>query len=168
MKRELFNQIIEERFEKVKNTLIKKGEEYSTDTDVLHNFNRTAQIGNITPERAAWGFMLKHFTSMSDIVDSIDKGIYPKEELLEEKLGDLINYFILLETIIKRDSPTKKTIFKIKVFKIHDDSSHEESHILDKVFLSREAASNFIFKAIDSEFGVSSPYNFISTEILEQ
>ena len=45
---------------------------------------------------------LKHFVSIQDIVEKIEtKGEYPEGDILEEKIGDAINYLILLETLIK-------------------------------------------------------------------
>ena len=96
MTRKEFDEIIELRIEKIKSTLISKGKEYATDKDVMHNFKRAAQIANSTPERALFGFMLKHFTSVLDMIDNLDNFKEPSEELVEEKLGDLLNYVILL------------------------------------------------------------------------
>jgi hypothetical protein len=36
-----------------------------------------------------------------DILNDIEKGTLPKEEVVDEKIGDLINYLILCEASIK-------------------------------------------------------------------
>lgn len=100
MDRKTFDRLIKDRNNKIVEILVNKGKEYSSPSDVLHNFNRTAQIANSTPERALWGMMLKHFTSVSDMVDKIDKHIPPTQYLVDEKIGDLINYLILLEALM--------------------------------------------------------------------
>ena len=101
MKESRFDQLVKERCEKLVNTLSVKGKEYRRGNDVFHNFNRTSQITGGTPERALLGFMLKHFVSVLDIIDDLDKGIVPKEEIIDEKLGDLCTYVVILETMLK-------------------------------------------------------------------
>lgn len=101
MTRKEFDEIIELRIEKIKSTLISKGKEYATDKDVMHNFKRAGLIAGITPEKALYGFLLKHLTSVADILDRIDQGYLPDDEVIDQKIGDVLNYFILLEGLIK-------------------------------------------------------------------
>ncbi len=96
-----FDKIVEERCNKIKEILILKGKEYATDTDRLHNFNRASIISQQSREKALWGFALKHYVSYIDILDNVEKGKLPSIELLDEKIGDLINYLILCEICIK-------------------------------------------------------------------
>lgn len=95
-----FNKIVEKRLETIRETLIKKGAEYASVEDRLHNFKRGAQISGEIPEKVLQGFMLKHLVSYLDILDKLGK-----EEisisLIEEKLNDLLCYLILQETLIK-------------------------------------------------------------------
>lgn len=95
-----FNTIIDNRINKIKNILILKGEEYANDVDRLHNFKRASKISEISPERVLDGFLLKHYTSYRDILDNMDNGIIPDQEYIDEKIGDIINYFILFEAIV--------------------------------------------------------------------
>ena len=44
---------------------------------------------------------MKHYVSFLDILNDIEKGILPKEDVVDEKIGDLINYLILAEASIK-------------------------------------------------------------------
>jgi hypothetical protein len=96
-----FDKIIEERLDKVQATLIIKGREYRRNNDPLHNFNVAATVSNTTREKALWGFAVKHYVSFLDILNDMEKGILPKEEVVDEKIGDLINYLILAEASIK-------------------------------------------------------------------
>ncbi len=95
-----FNEGLEERINKIRNSLASKGKEYSTDTDKLHNFKRTAQMNNEEPTRSLHGMLSKHLTSYLDMLDKIDKGEKISAGTIDEKLGDIINYFILQEQLI--------------------------------------------------------------------
>jgi hypothetical protein len=101
MTTEFFEQILQERVDKSINTLQVKAKEYRRNNNPMHNFERAADIFDISRERALWGFALKHLVSFQDILNDIDKGIIPSESLVDEKIGDLINYLILSEASIK-------------------------------------------------------------------
>lgn len=73
----------------------KKGE-YASVEDRLHNFKRAAALQGCTPEKALLGMQAKHTVSIEDMVNDLAKGIVPKEALIWEKIGDRINYDILL------------------------------------------------------------------------
>ena len=53
-----------------------------------------------TPEKALVGMWTKHIISILDIVDGLDKKLVPVE-MIEEKIGDAVNYLILLEAMLK-------------------------------------------------------------------
>ena len=101
MTEQSFDILVQERVQKIQQTLVEKGKEYRRNSDPLHNFNMAAQLGNVTREKALWGFALKHYVSFMDILNDIEKGTLPKEEVIDEKIGDLINYLILCEASIK-------------------------------------------------------------------
>ena len=103
MSNEEFKKVVENRFRFISDLLISKSEEYSDGVDKLYNFKRAGQINKSTPERALWGFQLKHYTSLSDIIDNIDKGIYPNTDKLQEKISDEISYLLLLEALIQEN-----------------------------------------------------------------
>lgn len=96
-----FEEILEERIVKIKATLGNKGREYASNTDRLHNFKMAAKLTShhLTSETALLGMMRKHLVSMIDMVDDTQRGIYPSPMLVDEKLGDVINYTILLEAL---------------------------------------------------------------------
>ncbi len=101
MTEEQFDKLVANRLNAIRQTLIIKGKEYRRNNDPLHNFNVAAQLGNTTREKALWGFALKHYVSFMDILNDIEKNNLPTEELISEKIGDLINYLILCEASIK-------------------------------------------------------------------
>lgn len=97
-----FSALLHRRLELIENVLGEKAKEYVRNGDRLHNFRRAAEISGLTKEEVLWnGFALKHLTSVFDIVDDIKKGKLPSKELADEKIGDLINYLILLEACIE-------------------------------------------------------------------
>lgn len=96
-----FDILVQQRVQKVQQTLVVKGKEYRRNNDPLHNFRVAAKVNNTTEEKALWGFAVKHYVSFLDILNDIERGILPKEEVVDEKIGDLINYLILCEASIK-------------------------------------------------------------------
>jgi len=98
-----FYALVQERCEKIKDILAEKGAEYASDDDRFHNFNVAARIYNTTPVKALKGMMLKHEVSVLDFIEWDDTA--PEKltnELIDEKLGDNINYLILLEGLLKK------------------------------------------------------------------
>ena len=97
-----FNEMLEERIKKTREVLAAKNKEYASDVDKLHNFKRAGKMLQIAPEYALVGMMVKHTISILDIVDKINNNKeYPTKEMIEEKVGDNVNYLILLEALIK-------------------------------------------------------------------
>ena len=97
---EEFDRILEGRLKKIRHILSTKAVEYAIGTDRMHNFNEAADFNDCTPEQALWGMSTKHLISVRDLVTFSPIHI-PDEETVNEKIGDLINYLILLEAIIK-------------------------------------------------------------------
>lgn len=93
MNQEEFEQVFERQINKSRDVLVTKAREYASDNDRLHNFKVSSAFQGNTPEQALWGFATKHFVSISDMVRSGD--FYPTE-VWDEKLGDALNYLILL------------------------------------------------------------------------
>ena len=96
-----FDILVQQRVQKVQQTLVVKGKEYRRNNDPLHNFRVGARVSNSTEEKVLWGFALKHYISFLDILNDMEAGNLPKEEIVDEKIGDLINYLILCEASIK-------------------------------------------------------------------
>lgn len=95
-----FNKIVEEFLNKTKDVLMKKEDEYSLTDDRFKFFKTYANIAGITPEKALYYCMLKHFVSITDMINS--GKTYPKQ-LFFDKLGDAVNYLILLYGLLKDD-----------------------------------------------------------------
>lgn len=104
MQRPEFNAIVERRIELIRSVLASKGKEYSNGQDVFHNFNRATGLSfHEGREKVAWEFMVKHLQSIKDILDHVEIGGcngYPTAAMVEEKLGDAINYMILIEGML--------------------------------------------------------------------
>lgn len=96
-----FQDVLTTRLTKIKETLSSKAEEYATDNDKLHNFNVGARLTGQTRERVLWGFAIKHYISFLDILDNLDKGKLPTEAMVDEKIGDLCCYLVLVEASLK-------------------------------------------------------------------
>lgn len=95
-----FKKLLNKRIALTEKVLTAKNKEYATDLDKCHNFKRAGAMLGIEPEQALVGMWTKHIISILDIVNKIHKQRVSKE-MLEEKIGDAINYLILLEALIK-------------------------------------------------------------------
>jgi hypothetical protein len=97
-----FDQILDLRIAAMRQTLAGKGAEYGIGGDRLHNFKVAAQLESApqSPEQALWGMLKKHIVSIIDIVAATGRGECPTQWLRNEKLGDAINYLILLEALL--------------------------------------------------------------------
>lgn len=93
-----FETFFEIQIEKARKTLIKKAEEYATETARLHNFHKSANLKGESPERALYGMVVKHEVALSDFMDKSPEDI--SLEQWEEKLGDIINFMILLKALL--------------------------------------------------------------------
>ena len=99
-----FNKILSSRLEKTRATLGTKAREYAMD-DRLHNFRIAALVNGTTAPHALWGMATKHLVSIMDIIEGRKPNI---KVLVEEKIGDLVNYLILLEAILQEDREGKE------------------------------------------------------------
>lgn len=93
-----FEKIVKNRVDKIEKILVEKGKEYAKENDRFHNFNEAARMEGSTPEKALWGMFLKHYVSVRDMVFQNRKF---EIDQIDEKIGDAINYFILLEGLLK-------------------------------------------------------------------
>jgi hypothetical protein len=106
-----FDQVVEECVKAINMVLKSKSKEYSNDTDKLHNFNEAAKLLDCTNVYALVGMMNKHIVSVYDMVKKYETlKQLPTKEFLNEKIGDSINYLILLKAcfIDKLDSKKEK------------------------------------------------------------
>jgi hypothetical protein len=122
---ESFEKILNERIDKIKDTLIVKSKEYSRNNDKLHNFNVGASITGKTREEVLHGFLLKHLISYFDMIEDIKQGKYPKDKYLDEKIGDIIIYFILFEASVKSRNDNLSIVDLLKGYSTTNINGHE-------------------------------------------
>ena len=94
-----FNEVTEKRIKMCLDMLGIKSEEYATD-DRLHNFKVAGKLQNCTPIKALGGMMCKHTVSVYDLINDFEAGKEIPIELWNEKIGDSINYLLLLNAMV--------------------------------------------------------------------
>lgn len=105
------DKMIEDVLSHIESSLAIKGKEYVRNDDRLHNFNVAAKKKDITREQAIDGMRLKHEISIDDMRNDIANGILPTKEMVDEKFGDIINYYILEKmSILHRIKNLKKDV----------------------------------------------------------
>lgn len=102
MTTEDFDKYIGERIELCKDVLLNKAKEYATE-DRLHNFKIAGEMQGCTPVKALAGMMAKHTVSVYDLINNYEKGKKPDWEMWEEKIGDHINYLLLLYALLNEN-----------------------------------------------------------------
>ncbi len=101
MKIQEFKKLLEYRFDKTRETYSTKMTEYANIMDVFKSFREGVGFSfHDTPEGVAWEYACKHLECIKTIISKLP-GEVPTDELLEEKIGDAINYLIILEGLIK-------------------------------------------------------------------
>ena len=92
-----FQEICQKRIAKIEKVLGKKAKEYAVNGNRYHNFDVAARVLGQTREKALMGMAIKHFVCILDMVEvpwEIDSNI------VDEQIGDMINYLILLEGML--------------------------------------------------------------------
>lgn len=100
MNREEFGLVLAERIDKCLATLNIKEDEYAT-SDRLHNFKVAGEVQGCTPIKALGGMMCKHTVSVYDLINDFEMGKDIPIEMWNEKIGDSINYLLLLDALIQ-------------------------------------------------------------------
>lgn len=100
MNNEDFTRNIQGRFAQSEETLIKKAKEYATDVDRLHNFKVAAELQGMTVREALGGMMAKHVVSVYDLIRQPELA---SPEVWDEKLGDNLNYLLLLSAVVEEE-----------------------------------------------------------------
>ena len=96
---EKFEEVTGRRVQDCIEVLCKKANEYAT-TDRLHNFKVAGELQNCTPIEALGGMMSKHTVSVYDLINDYESGKKIPLSLWNEKIGDSINYLLLLNALI--------------------------------------------------------------------
>ena len=96
-----FMELLEERFNKTRETYSTKMIEYANVNDVFESFKKGVGFSfHDTPEGVAWEYACKHFESIKTIISKVSDEV-PTDELLDEKIGDAINYLIIIKALVK-------------------------------------------------------------------
>jgi hypothetical protein len=96
MKQEDFNNIIRNRLRQIKSLLSRKNSEYANIDDVHINFKTATGLSfHDTPQKVLWEYCVKHLQSIKDIVE----GKEASYETIQEKIGDVVAYMLILETM---------------------------------------------------------------------
>lgn len=101
-RKEFYDKILIPRLDSIQLSLEIKANEYAQNNRAFHNFEKTASINGVRPEEALWGMASKHLVSIIDMVYS-NKSF--DDKYIDEKIGDMINYLILLEGMMKNKPP---------------------------------------------------------------
>lgn len=125
-RQEEFVACITTRQEKTKELLLVKGKEYVREENCFHNFERGGLMNREKPTRTLHGMLTKHLVSYLDILDDIDAGKSISENLVDEKLGDIIVYFHLQEALIKSLTSSEDLIAIIKSEKYQRIPAHDK------------------------------------------
>lgn len=96
-----FNEVTAERVKKCLDVLCQKSAEYSTEEDKLHNFKVAGDLQGCTQVKALGGMMCKHTVSVYDLINDYEAGKDIPISLWDEKIGDSINYLLLLNAMVR-------------------------------------------------------------------
>ena len=119
-----FDEVFEEVVERSRKVLCQKAKEYAEGNDRLHNFNVAAQVQGNDPITSLGGMMVKHIVSVYDLIRREAKGQYVSKELFDEKIGDSINYLILLTAILVEKQNTKE-VEERELIRLHSRNSND-------------------------------------------
>ena len=106
MTTDIFNKVIDDQIEKCRSVLIGKAKEYADNEndDRLHNFKNAGGMMSESPRSALAGMMAKHTISIYDMCKSDDDFSIAQ---WEEKIGDHINYLLLLKAVVVEEKLEK-------------------------------------------------------------
>jgi hypothetical protein len=104
-RKQFVEEVVQRRVQLIKDVLETKNSEYADKDDVFKAFTESLPLSfHDTKQAVAWEFMVKHLQSIKMIIEARAKtGKIPDEKVLEEKIGDAINYLILIEGMFKED-----------------------------------------------------------------
>ena len=92
-----FDQCVKSRITKCLDTLCVKAKEYANNDDRLRSFWQAATIEKVSPYEALGGMLAKHIISIYDMLPTAERHSSAK---WDEKIGDAINYLLLLDALL--------------------------------------------------------------------
>jgi hypothetical protein len=96
MEQKKFDAVVNHRFEYCKEILGIKGSVYASKKDRLKNFYDGASLNGCTPKQYAFMLMTKHLVALKDYIREDRK---MDEDFINEKVSDIINYAVLIESL---------------------------------------------------------------------
>lgn len=103
MTQEKFNSFAKNFVKQTTSVLYAKGKSYALNkNDRLEHFKSAAEYLNTTPQEACLAQATKHFISIRDMVCA-NNGVAFSPEQWDEKIGDAINYLVLLRAIVAEE-----------------------------------------------------------------
>jgi hypothetical protein len=100
MTNQQFLEGMQEFFKELYERTKEKQEEYTVGDNPFHNFEQAESLSTTdSRERVAWEYCVKHLQSIKDVIsdDTIEYG----PEWVDEKIGDVIVYFVLIRAMLK-------------------------------------------------------------------
>ena len=102
--------IAEDLFKKCKEILLKKGKDYSSQEDCLSNFKRNAERLGLTKYQVWLVYFMKHIDSICNSIKYSPEYPQVESEPLEGRIIDVINYAVILASLLKEDKNKKENI----------------------------------------------------------
>lgn len=96
-----FDRLLEQRIDRMRAVLASKAVEYASNEERLYNFKSAEGLDDRHPAQVCWGYLLKHLLSVRRLSDATASGSSVPLEVIDEKIGDAVNYLVLLEAILK-------------------------------------------------------------------
>lgn len=103
MNNEDFDKIKARRCDLILKVLAEKGEEYAR-KDAFSHLKGVADLSNMDVLRTAWVALSKHLVSVRTLTEDFASGNIlnkPMRPVIQEKIGDAINYLIILEGLFE-------------------------------------------------------------------
>ena len=124
MNNETFNIFAKRVFRDCMKTLSGKNAEYMRNDNKFHNFIAAGKIRGCSAISALMGMKVKHTVSIEDIVRDYEAtGKLPSLETLREKIGDEINYLVILQAMFEELIEEEKHKIENMEVKIYVDNS---------------------------------------------
>lgn len=106
MKAEEFDKVLSARIDKINSSLKSKATEYASNNDRLYNFKEGAKVLRSNKFHTLLAYLTKHIVSVYDLAEKAGQGQATPKPVYEEKIGDAINYLILLEAMLAEPPET--------------------------------------------------------------
>lgn len=104
MKHDDFQRLLERRIDLTWKVLSAKSREYASADDKLWNFKRGGEVLGKNQIEVLVGYMTKHLVSVIDLAKMAALGQAPSIAALDEKIGDTVNYLVLLEAAVTEEA----------------------------------------------------------------